>query len=126
MPNDWKIAKARPRRKPKPPRVPYVSINKRGEIAMNAAAFRQIREPGSVTLLYDAEANRIGIKYPVARDGNFFPVRRYGRGRKMRIVRAMRLLKQFGIKITQTQTFPNCQTQTLNGHPMLVLELCES
>ena len=103
----------------------YVSINKRGEIAMNAEAFRWIRSPANVTLLYDEDSRCIGVKFPVAADRNFFPVRNYGRDGKMRIVRAARLLKQFGIKVERTLTYKNPETQFLDGDPMLVLNLDE-
>ena len=78
-----------------------------------------------MTLLYDERHRRIGVKFPVALDRNFFPVRRYGRDRRMRIVRAARMLKQFGIKIDQTLIYKHCPTQNLDGHPMLVLNLNE-
>jgi hypothetical protein len=124
MHDDWRITiKPKPRR-PGGERV-YVSINKRGEIAMNAAAFRRIGQPATVTLLYDDVHKRIGVKFPVPLDRNFFPVRRYGRDQQMRIVRAGRLLKQFNLKITQTLIYKNCPLQNLNGHPMLVLSLNE-
>ena len=100
-----------------------MSINKRGEIAMNAEADRRIGQPATVTLLYDDVHKRIGVKFPVPLDRNFFPVRRYGRNRQMRIVRAAKLLKQFGIKINQTLIYKHCPTQHLNGHPMLFLDL---
>lgn len=124
MREDWEITKERPRAARPGPRV-YVSLNKRGEIAMNAEAFRRIKRPANVALLYDANTRRIGVKYPVAIDRNFFPTRPYGRNRQMRIIRAARLLKQFGIEVNRTLIFKNPQTQNLNGEPMLVLNLDE-
>jgi hypothetical protein len=156
---EWQIATQRRRKEWPEPRV-YVSVNKRGEIAMNAAAFKLIREPANVTLMYlphgDASAasakqgeferttpspdkthreppllrkegsfGAIGIKFPVTEDRHFFPVRRYGRGRKMRIVRGRRLLQQFGIEITDTLRFVNPQVVKFNGHPMIVLPLSD-
>lgn len=41
----------------------------------------------------------------------------------MRIVRAARMLKQFGIVIHQTLIYKNCPIQIIDGHPMLVLNL---
>ena len=90
---------------------------------MNAEAFRRIGQPATVTLLYDRETKRIGVKFPVPLDRNFFHVRRYGRNQQMRIVRAARLLKQFNLKITQTLIYKYCPTTYLNGHPMLILDL---
>ena len=122
MTADWRIVKQRPEKERKQRRV-YVSLNRRGEFAFNAEAFRLIGQPASVTLLYDAPAKRFGIKYPVARDRNFFPVRRHGRARRTLIVRAARMLKQFGIEVERTVVFENVAVERLNGDPMLVLEM---
>jgi len=100
----WKIVEERPRGLGKGARV-YVSLNRRGEIAMNAEAFKRINRPASVTLMYDAERRRIGVKFPVALDRNFFPVRKYGRGGRNCVIRASRLLKQFGLRVDETLVF---------------------
>ncbi len=121
----WQIAEQRHRRVARDVHRAYASINKRGEIAMNAEAFRRINSPASVTLLYDADSRCIGIKCPVAQDRNFFPVRRYGRDRKMRIVRAARMFKQFGITVERTLVYKTPETRYLNEQPMLVLRLDE-
>src|SRR5476651_766561 len=108
MTDSWQIVRQRRRKAMKQPRI-HVSLNRRGEIAMNAEAFKRIGQPASVTLLYDAKTRSIGVKYPVARDLHFFPARRYGRGRRMRIVRAARMLKQFGIEVDRTLVFNNVE-----------------
>jgi hypothetical protein len=102
-----------------------VSLNRRGEIVMNATAFSAIHAPASVALFYYAAERCIGVKCPVAADRNFFPVRRYGRGRRMRIVRGARLLKQFGLEIERTLVFVNPERAMLRGEPMLILRLDE-
>ncbi len=104
----------------------YVSLNRRGEIAMNNAAFCAIRAPENVTLLYDAEARTIGVKYPVTKDAHFFAAGRYGREGRMRIIRAGRLLKKFGIEIDRTLVFQNIEVKTYEGQPMLVLDLTQT
>lgn len=78
MSEDWEIVKERRKAGGRAPRA-YVSLNKRGEIAMNAEAYRRIMRPANVTLLFDAKRRRISVKFPVARDRNFFPARPYGR-----------------------------------------------
>ncbi|MEP6847421.1 MAG: hypothetical protein ABI999_01105 [Acidobacteriota bacterium] len=124
MSDGWQIAIERPRGKRREtPMIPYASINKRGEIAMNAEAFRRIGSPASVSLFFDRAQNAIGVKFPISADRNFFPVRAYGRGRRMRIIRAARLLKQFEIEINQTLAFRPTPIATYDGHPMLVLHL---
>ena len=100
---------------------------------MNASAFKAIKEPANVTLLYwrpregagsgELRSGAIGVKYPVAADRNFFPVRRYGRGRKMRIVRGGRLLKQFGLELERTLSWTDPEMVEFRGEPMLVLWL---
>lgn len=122
MRDAWNIALSRETKRPRD-RPLYVSLNKRGEIAMNARAFAAIGSPYNVTLLYDEGKRSIGVKFPVSADGHFFPVKRYGRGRRMRIVRAARLLKQFGIAVERTLVFSPVRVETFRQEPMLVLEL---
>ena len=122
MHDGWEVCLEKPWGRRRTRRA-YVSINKRGEIAMNEEAFRRIKQPANVTLLYWAEERLIGVKYPVTADRNFFPVRRYGRDRKMRIVRGARLLKQFDISLERTLKFVEPELCTLGGVPLLVLPL---
>ena len=123
MSDNWEIALERPRGKRRLVRWPYVSLNRRGKIAMNAAAFGLIGKPATVALYFDRERRAIGVKFPVAADRNFYPVRRYGRGRRMRIIRAARMMRQFGIEIERTQKFENAPVVMFHDSPMLVLEL---
>lgn len=119
----WEVAVTRKTQfESRAPRV-YVSMNKRGEIALNAEAWRSIREPWSVTLLWDEKRRRIGVKFPVVGEKEFFPVRNYGRGGRMRVVRATRLLKQFGINVERTLIFRDVEMEIFDGVPMLILEL---
>ena len=86
-------------------------------------AFKSIREPANVALLYDPKKRRIGVKFPVTEDDDFFPVRRYGRGRRMRIVRGGRLMKQFGVEVSGTIAFVNPEIENFRGSPMIVMPL---
>ena len=122
MNSSWQIARG-DRRKGRAERPTYVSINKRGEIAMNDRAFAAIMRPASVTLLYDSQARIIGVKYPVSADRHFYMARRYGRNNKMRIIRAAHALKQFGISVDRTLKFYNPPVVTFRSEAMLVLEL---
>ena len=88
---------------------------------MNAAAFKAIGEPWNVAVYY--QPGFVGVKFPVWQDSDCFRVRRYGRGRKMRIVRASRLLKQFGLQLEHTLRFHNAPVVTYRNEPMLLLEL---
>lgn len=122
MQESWEIAIKERLKKQYVQRV-YVSLNRRGEIAMNDAAFERIGRPATVTLMYDAANCSIGVKFPVRADRHFFPVRRYGRGGKMRIVRAASALKQFGIEVERTRVFCDVAIEMFRKEPMLVLPL---
>src|SRR5215217_7638175 len=81
-----------------------VSLNARGDIAINAAAWEKLGRPWFVVLLFDPERRMIGVKPAKPGTQNAFPVR-HRRGSRARVVRARRLIKQFGIEITQTLRF---------------------
>jgi hypothetical protein len=102
--------------------APYVSLNKRGEIVVNPAAWELMGRAVNVVLFYDEETKRIGIKGATQRDLDLkvFYARRHGRGGRLRIIRARRLLKQFGITITETLVFRDLKVEP---GPILVLEL---
>jgi hypothetical protein len=65
----------------------------------------------------------IAVKRPVGKDRHFFPVRHYGRGQRMHIVRAAKLLKQFGITIERTLVFEDVWVEVFDGEPALLLDL---
>ena len=87
--------------------APYVSINLRGEIVVNAAAWELMERAINIFLFYDAETKHIGIKgaTPAHPGLKVFFARRHGRGGRSRVIRAGRFLKQFGITITETIVF---------------------
>ena len=118
----WQGYKRRPDSYRKREVAPYVSINRRGEIVLNEAAMRLAYASWEITLFYDAETNRLGIRGGRGGDPSLhvFRARRYGRGGRLRVVRAGRLLKQFGIAITETLVFRPTQTEP---GPMIVLDL---
>jgi hypothetical protein len=100
----------------------YVSINRLGDIAMSAEAFDRLGETWNVALLYDRERQRIGVKFPIMGDKRFFALRPYGRGGRGRVVRAARLMKEFGIVVERTMRFRG--VEVVGGKvPMLVLDL---
>ena len=101
---------------------PYVSINRRGEIVMNSAALRQIMTLDHISLFYERETNRIGIRHGYAGDAeklHIFEGRRRGRGGRLRIFRVRRFLKHFGITITATLVFKNAPLD----ERMIILDL---
>jgi hypothetical protein len=122
MHDGWEIVKKGAGKRRSARRI-YVSVNRRGEIALNAEAFRVIGSPATVALLYNAKQNVIGVKLPVSADKHFFRARRYGRGGQMRVVRGRRLLRQFEITVDKTLGYVNPERVEFRGQPMLLLPL---
>ena len=120
--SDWQIVHNEKRSRVPSARL-YVSLNKRGEIVINPAAWRWMGDIYNVTLLYDAERRLIGVKSPVALDRHFFPVGRCGRGTRQHIIHARRLIKQFEINVNETLIFQNIEMTYYNGERILILDL---
>ena len=120
--SDWQIVQNEKRSRERSARL-YVSLNKRGEIVINPAAWSWMGDIYNVTLLYDAERQLIGVKSPVALDRHFFRVKPYGRGKRQRIVRARRMIEQFGITIDETLDFRNIEMTYHNRERILILDL---
>ena len=100
---------------------PYVSINRRGEIVMNGAALRQVMTLDRISLCYEKETNRIGVSRGSTSDPSVhvFRGRRHGRNGRLRVFRARRFLKHFGIAITETLVFRDAPLDEY----MLILDL---
>jgi hypothetical protein len=81
-----------------------ISLNARGEIAMNDATWNELGRPWFVVVLFEPASRLIGIRFAKPETRNALPVRLYGAS-KARVVRARRLLRQFDIEITETLRF---------------------
>lgn len=57
----------------------YVTINGKGTIVMNRAAYERLDEPAAFLLFYDAPNNSIGLKPTAAAAKNAYPVLKSGR-----------------------------------------------
>jgi hypothetical protein len=97
----------------------YVTINKLGSIAMNRVTFKRMGEPAAFLVMFDRVNNRIGLKPTGATMKNAYPARRYGR-RGGRVVRAFRLLTEFGVAIKETVEFKDAE---IDPDGQLILEL---
>jgi hypothetical protein len=95
----WKELKTRPRLKRQLP--PYASINRRGEIVLNPTVFAAMKGLNYVSLHYDESYGHLAIMRPT-RAGRIYRVRNFGRKGRLRVIRATRFLKHFGIDIHKT------------------------
>jgi hypothetical protein len=97
----------------------YVTMNRLGSIMMSRVTHERLGEPAAFLVMFDRFNRRIGLKPAEPETRHAYPVRNYGR-RGARIVRAYRLLTEFGIRPPDTIEFQEPKID-LDGH--LILDL---
>lgn len=97
----------------------YVSLNTVGSLTMSRVTHERIGAPDAVLILYDAINARLALRPIAPGSRNAYPLRKYGR-RGGRIVRAFRLLTEFGIKPVDTIEFTHPK---IDEDGQLVLDL---
>lgn len=97
----------------------YVTMNPKGKIALSRTTFERIGAPEAVLIMYDMMNARLALR-PVSKDTQHaYPVRVYGAcGGK--IIRAYRLLTEFGIQPNETIEF---QQPKIDPDGQLILDL---
>jgi len=97
----------------------YVTMNPQGHVVMSRITYERLGEPKAFTLLFDKVNNQIGLKPTHAQDRNAYPVGPSGRyGGKL--VRAYRLMQEFGISLPETIRFHNAE---VDNDGILILDL---
>jgi hypothetical protein len=76
---------------------PAVTIQKRGSISLNTAAYEAIGEPSFVVLLYDREERLIGIRESDANTPHAYNVRGTGKNQATRVVSGKAFLSYYDI-----------------------------
>jgi hypothetical protein len=98
----------------------YATLNPQGDLVISRRTHEVLGSPDSYLLLFDIERNVIGLR-PAnsAVEKNAYPVRRRGRygGRR---IRALRMMREFGVKLYETVRFHRCQ---LDNSGILILDL---
>lgn len=82
----------------------YATMNRKGEIFMNLFTYQRMSEPKAFLIMFDRVNNRIALKPTGLGMQHAYPARSYGR-RGGRVVRAYRLLKEFGLDLPDTVEF---------------------
>ena len=97
----------------------YVTINRRGAIALNKVAYGRMGEPAAFLIMFDKTNSRIMLKPAALATKHAY---RAGKNRKRGgpLVRAYRLITQFGVKIPETLEFKDAEID-IDGQ--LVLDL---
>jgi len=94
-------------------------MNRKGEIALNKVAYKRLGEPTAFLIYYNRPNNMVALKPTAAAIKNAYPVRKQGR-RGGRVIRAFRLLTEFGIKLPDTVEFPEPE---IDQDGQLILDL---
>jgi hypothetical protein len=97
----------------------YVTMNRKGEIALNYVAYKRVGEPTAFLILYNRPNSLIALKPSTLQTRNAYPARKQGR-RGGRVVRAFRLLTEFGIKLPDTVEFKDTE---IDQDGQLILDL---
>ena len=89
----------------------YVTMNRKGMIVLNRAAYERLGSPTAFHLLYDSANNTIGLKPTTTAMRNAYPAHQSGRhgGRK---VSAYRLVTECSLHINETLEFPDAEIDT--------------
>ena len=97
----------------------YVTMNRKGEIALSRITYEKLGEPAAFNLLFDMVNNRIGLKPTALAARNAYPVAKQGR-HGGRVVRAYRMTQEFGIDLPETIRFHNVE---IDQDGILILDL---
>ena len=84
----------------------HVTLGRKGVLMIGAVAFRALREPDAVVLLFDRETRVMGVRAAHIRAENAFPTKVKRRG-SHRLVRAVRFCRHHGISVDRTARFRN-------------------
>jgi hypothetical protein len=75
---------------------PMITVQRKGPISLNHAAYRALGEPAYVELLYDAEERIIGVRALQEKLPHAYPVRRQGRSHTF-LIAGHAFIRHFGI-----------------------------
>ncbi len=100
----------------------YATINPSGHIVLNRAAHEALQSPQAVHLLYDKELQSIGVRAAHPGQKNAFRLTERGSfgGRR---IRGHKMMKDFGIYISETVQFPRCH---INRDGIMILSLLDT
>ena len=97
----------------------YVTMNRLGSIVLSRVTWERLGGPGAVFIMWDRFNQRLGLKPAEVGERNAYPVRKYGR-KGAKIVRAFRLVTEFGIRPPDTVEF---QGVKIDPDGCLILDL---
>ncbi len=97
----------------------YVTMNPKGSIVISRTTHERLGSPPAFIIMFDRFNHRLGLKPAQIGEPNAYPARTYGR-RGAKIIRAYRLLTEFGIHPPDLIEFERPQ---IDPDGLLVLDL---
>ncbi len=97
----------------------YVTMNRLGSIVLSRVTWERLDGPEAVLIMWDRFHQRMALKPAKVGERNAYPVRKYG-GRGAKIVRAFRIVTEFGIRPPDTIEF---QGPKIDLDGQLILDL---
>ena len=82
----------------------YVTLNPVGKMALSRTTHERFGAPAAVLIMYDPMNSLLGLRPVEPETQHAYPLRKYGNNGG-RIIRAYRLLTEFGIKPAETIEF---------------------
>lgn len=97
----------------------YVTLNPVGKIALSRTTHERFGAPDAVLIVYDVMNARLGLRPVDPETPNAYPIRKYG-ANGGRIIRAYRLLTEFGIQPRETIEF---EQPKIDSDGQMILDL---
>lgn len=97
----------------------YVTMNRLGSIVMNRVTYERTGSPAAFHVMFDRVNSRIGLKPTALAMKHAYRACTQGR-RGARIIRANRLLKEYGLKLPDTMEFQDIE---IDPDSMLIIDL---
>jgi len=97
----------------------YVTLNPIGKLALSRKTHERFGAPAAVLVLYDPMRSLLALRPVAPEEQNAYPIRKYG-ANGGRVIRAYRLLTEFGIKPAETVEF---REPKIDNDGQLILDL---
>ena len=82
----------------------YITMNRRGSLVISRITHERLGEPAGYIIMFDRFNKRLALKPGKPGEGHVYPARVQGR-RGAKIIRAFRLITEFGIRPPDTIEF---------------------
>jgi hypothetical protein len=86
----------------------YVTLKPDGSIVISRSTHEKLGQPGGYIVLFDPLKHRLGLQPESTNNPNAYPARKFGRS-GAKIIRAHRMIREFGIQPPDTIEFPEAK-----------------